>query len=148
MAKEDTGPKQREGRAPSRPPEWRPEPRETVSAMNGRPRSRRIPKGLRQVLRSAKARRGNVRNSVLSLDTKLRQSFKYKSEIRSCAAWLIHVACLLIMFLYGRLAMPCIKHENVRHATLLFCAEGVNVRTTGVEGKGKAKYEHERGRIL
>ena len=36
-----------------------------------------------------------------------------------------HVACLLIMFLKGRLAMPCIRHENVRHATLLFCAEGV-----------------------
>ena len=35
----------------------------------------------------------------------------------------IHVACLLIMFLKGRLAMPCIRHEKVRHATLLFRAE-------------------------
>ena len=26
-------------------------------------------------------------------------------------------------------------HENVRHATLLFCAEGVNVRTTGAGEK-------------
>ena len=29
----------------------------------------------------------------------------------------------------GRLAMPPLRRENVRHATLLFCAEGVNVRT-------------------
>ena len=38
-----------------------------------------------------------------------------------------HVACLLIMFCYGRLAMPFSKRENVRHATLLFRAESVNV---------------------
>ena len=31
-----------------------------------------------------------------------------------------HVACLLIMFYFGRLAMPYSKRENVRHATLLF----------------------------
>ena len=34
----------------------------------------------------------------------------------------IHVACLLIMFCYGRLAMPLERREKVRHATLLFCA--------------------------
>ena len=45
------------------------------------------------------------------------------------------MACLLIMFLKGRLAMPSVGRENVRHATLLFCAEGVNVRTEGVEDK-------------
>ena len=39
------------------------------------------------------------------------------------------------MFTRGRLAMPHIRHENVRHATLLFCAEGVNVRTTGAGEK-------------
>ena len=44
-----------------------------------------------------------------------------------------HVACLLIMFYDGRLAMPYSRHENARHATLLFCAEGVNVRITGAE---------------
>ena len=45
-----------------------------------------------------------------------------------------HVACLLIMFVSRRLAMPPLRHENVRHATLLFCAEGVNVQlSTGVE---------------
>ena len=33
--------------------------------------------------------------------------------------------------------MPLLGHENVRHATLLFCAESVNVRTTGVEEKDK-----------
>ena len=30
----------------------------------------------------------------------------------------IHVACLLIMFYFGRLAMPLERHENARHATL------------------------------
>ena len=35
----------------------------------------------------------------------------------------------------GRLAMPSVRRENVRHATLLFCAEGVTVRTIGVEEK-------------
>ena len=49
----------------------------------------------------------------------------------------IHVACLLIMFFRGRLAMPCMRRENVRHATLLFCAKGVNVRTTGAEKRLK-----------
>ena len=32
--------------------------------------------------------------------------------------------------------MPCMRRENVRHATLLFCAEGVNVRTIGA-GEGR-----------
>ena len=53
-----------------------------------------------------------------------------------------HVACLLIMFFDGRLAMPHIRHENVRHATLLFCAEGVNVRTTGA-GERRKEMMHE-----
>ena len=48
-----------------------------------------------------------------------------------------HVACLLIMFLQGRLAMPHMRHENVRHATLLFRAEGVNVLTTSAEERSK-----------
>ena len=38
-----------------------------------------------------------------------------------------HVACLLIMFFQGRLAMPSMGHENVRHATLIFRAEGVGL---------------------
>jgi len=33
--------------------------------------------------------------------------------------------------------MPSIGHENVRHATLLFCAKGVNVQTNQARGKGK-----------
>ena len=33
-----------------------------------------------------------------------------------------HVACLLVMFFNGRLAMPCMRRENVRHATLSFRA--------------------------
>ncbi len=37
--------------------------------------------------------------------------------------------------------MPCIRHENVRHATLLFCAEGVNVRTTGAGGRTAEKMD-------
>ena len=36
----------------------------------------------------------------------------------------IHVACLLIMFLNGRLAMPLERRENVRHATLLSAPAG------------------------
>ena len=40
------------------------------------------------------------------------------------------------MFTRGRLAMPSIEHENVRHATLLFCAESANVRTGGAVGIG------------
>ena len=32
-----------------------------------------------------------------------------------------HVACLQAMFFRGRLAMPSVGYENVRHATLLFC---------------------------
>ena len=55
------------------------------------------------------------------------------------------MACLLIIFQSGRLAMPSTGYENVRHATLLFCAEGVNVRTTGVERKGKEKMSDETG---
>ena len=47
------------------------------------------------------------------------------------------MACLLIMFTRGRLAMPSIEHENVRHATLLFCAEGDTLRTTGAGRKRK-----------
>ena len=31
--------------------------------------------------------------------------------------------------------MPSVGRVNVRHATLFFCAEGVNVRTTGAGGK-------------
>ena len=47
---------------------------------------------------------------------------------------LFHVACLHIMFSDGRLAMPYSRRENVRHATLLFCAKSVNARgETGVE---------------
>ncbi len=38
-----------------------------------------------------------------------------------------HVACLLIMFVSRRLAMPPLRREHVRHATLLFCAKGVTV---------------------
>ena len=49
----------------------------------------------------------------------------------------IHVACLLVMFSVGRLAMPFLKREKVRHATLLFCAEGGNLQTIGVGSRMK-----------
>ena len=42
---------------------------------------------------------------------------KYEVALRG-----IHVACLLIMFLNGRLAMPYPRRDNVRHATLIFRA--------------------------
>ena len=48
------------------------------------------------------------------------------------------------MFLQWRLAMPSLERENVRHATLLFCAEGVNVRTTGA-GEGQTSHVLEKG---
>ena len=53
---------------------------------------------------------------------------------------MLHVACLLIMFLKGRLAMPCIKHEGVRHATFSFCA--FVVCFCSVQGAGKANGMH------
>ena len=40
-----------------------------------------------------------------------------------------HVACLLFMFLIGRLAMPSSRHEDVRHATLLYCRKGLIMKT-------------------
>ena len=45
------------------------------------------------------------------------------------------MACLLVMFFNGRLAMPCMRRDDVRHATLLFCAEGGTVWAIGV-GEG------------
>ena len=50
------------------------------------------------------------------------------------------MACLHIMFFNGRLAMPYSRRENVRHATLLFRAEGVNMQTKQArEGKRNAE---------
>jgi hypothetical protein len=43
------------------------------------------------------------------------------------------------MFLKGRLAMPSVGRENVRHATLLFCAEGVDL------GQKMARKKENRG---
>ena len=48
-----------------------------------------------------------------------------------------HVACLLIMFLKGRLAMPYIGHENVRHATLLFLRRGRRALVNRGTGEGE-----------
>ena len=71
----------------------------------------------------------NVRNSVLSLAGKLRQSkTKRDTKLRYVV---IHVACLLIVFCRRRLAMPSSRHENVRHATLLSrreCLRAINRR--------------------
>ena len=60
-------------------------------------------------------------------------NFKNQSGVRRLRYVAIHVACLLIMFSDGRLAMPYSRRENVRHATLLFCAEG------GVPGGGSRR---------
>ena len=49
-------------------------------------------------------------------------NFKLRSGVRGLRYVAIHVACLLIMFLNGRLAMPLERREKARHATLLFCA--------------------------
>ena len=48
----------------------------------------------------------------------------YKRDTKLRYVCNAHVACLLIMFVSRRLAMPPLRRENVRHATLLFCAEG------------------------
>ncbi len=80
------------------------------------PRSREIPKGSRHVRNSVSSSIENFAKVRVSEIRRLRYVGKS------------HVACLLIMFTRGRLAMPSIGHENVRHATLLFCAESVNVR--------------------
>ena len=34
--------------------------------------------------------------------------FNDKAEYEGCAAWPVHVACLLVMFCHGRLAMPTV----------------------------------------
>ena len=34
--------------------------------------------------------------------------FNDKAEYEGCATWTIHVACLLVMFCHGRLAMPTV----------------------------------------
>jgi len=48
----------------------------------------------------------------------------------------IHVACLLIMFLQWRLAMPHMRHKNVRHATLFSAPRAAGLgKTTGAEEK-------------
>lgn len=41
-----------------------------------------------------------------------------KQNTRVTLRGLFHVACLLFMFLNGRLAMPFLRHISVRHATL------------------------------
>ena len=62
-----------------------------------------------------------------------RQFQVVKRNTRVALRGLFHVACLLIMFYDGRLAMPYSKREKVRHATLLFCAGSVNVQGNGAE---------------
>ena len=47
-----------------------------------------------------------------------------------------HVACLLVMFCFGRLAMPCMRRDDVRHATLLFSAVGGCAHKAGKQHKG------------
>ena len=42
-----------------------------------------------------------------------------------------YVACLLNHVLRRAFGDAYMRRENVRHATLLFCAESVNVRTIG-----------------
>ena len=49
------------------------------------------------------------------------------------------MACLLSMFSDGRLAMPLERRENVRHATLLFCAEGGDVQR---KARSKEGFRH------
>ena len=84
---------------------------EAALTIGGGTRGREIPKGSR-----------HVRNSVSSF---MQNFAKVRvSEIRRLRyVGKSHVACLLIMFTRGRLAMPCMRRENVRHATLLFRAK-------------------------
>ena len=115
-----TGLKQWEGRAPSRPwPKRRPEPRinrADRAAERGAGKSQKDP----GTYATAYYRfSGNFAKVNYKRDTKLRYVGKS------------HMACLLIMFVSRRLAMPPLRRETVRHATLLFCAEGVNVQITG-----------------
>lgn len=49
------------------------------------------------------------------------------------------MACLLIMFCLGRLAMPPLEHDDVRHATLLFSAVGGCATESRETAKGKHK---------
>ena len=67
-----------------------------------------------------------------------RQFQEIKRNTRVALRGVFHVACLLIMFCLGRLAMPFLKCENVRHATLFLSAPRVSTCwQTGAERKGK-----------
>ena len=57
------------------------------------------------------------------------RQFQVKKRKYGVALRGTHVACLLIMFLNGRLAMPYPRRENVRHATLLYCRKGLIMKT-------------------
>ena len=86
---------------------------------DGATRSRGIPKGSWQ----------RTQQRIIA-SCKTSPKLKITSEIRRLRyVGKSHVACFLIMFVIGRLAMPCMRRENVRHATLFSRAEGVNVQT-------------------
>ena len=98
-------------------------------------------------LRKRTRRPQHIRNSVSSSIENFAK-VEITSEIRGLRYVAIHVACLLIMFVIGRLAMPSMGHENARHATLLFCAEGDNVRTTGARGGKKIDDDDSKGQVV
>ena len=65
-----------------------------------------------------------------------RQFQEIKRNTRVALRGVFHVACLLIMFYLGRLAMPYSRRENVRHATLFLSAPRVSTCwQIGVERK-------------
>ena len=82
---------------------------ETPCPLDGRPRGREIPKGTRHVRNSVSSYRENFAKVRVSEIRRLRYVGKS------------HVACLLIMFCQGRLAMPSSRYENVkaRHSSFL-----------------------------
>ena len=53
---------------------------------------------------------GSVRNLAYLALSENRQNFHTEAGYVGCVTWLFHVACLLFVFLYRRLAVPQIRH--------------------------------------
>ena len=67
-----------------------------------------------------KERRGIAYATAYDALNRNRQFQVVKRSTRVALRGVFHVACLLIMFYDGRLAMPYSRRENVRHVTSFF----------------------------
>ena len=63
---------------------------------------------IRHVLRSRSRGEGGRRTQQRMTLTVKSPISSQKAEYEGCATWIVHVACLLLMFSDGRLAMPTV----------------------------------------